>query len=465
MQLPNLTHDQIRARCTEQSFTRGLEYFHAGAIGNPVLHGWTLSATCQGTGPVPYRVTVEFMPTTIAATSCSCPYEYDGECKHVVALLLTYIETPEIIYDIDTLLATLAEKPKSSLLQIISELLKRDPTLAPVVSIYADMAAQTELDRTPTAHKPTVSTTIQVYSERVDRIFGQDFLEQHQLRDVLIQLAKLRQHAESLVQLGEPEFALIILHALIRQSIVRYSDTLQRGELPQFVNKCAKTFAQIAANVQQSTEILEHCRMLLRLSFDGAPVFTLLLTRLLEQLCPGQETADLQTTIEQHLDESPDRQAHVCLLLALYAQTNRTEDYLRFSKSEGENYRLIYTLFTHQRDDVAWKTMEEFSLSVDEYWCLLDSTIPSRIPEFTDKLLTLLSNQEPHTAILLYQKLVEQTTLSRKREGYAQVQKYLMELKILYQYLDQESQWTVYLVDFRKRHSRKRLLLQIISEL
>ena len=39
MQLPQLTLDQIRCRCTEQRFERGLAYFHDGAIGNPVLHG------------------------------------------------------------------------------------------------------------------------------------------------------------------------------------------------------------------------------------------------------------------------------------------------------------------------------------------------------------------------------------------------------------------------------------------
>lgn len=465
MQRPHLTHDQIRSRCTEQSFTRGLEYFHAGAIGNPVLHGWTLSATCQGTEPTPYRVSVEFIPTTIAATACSCPYDYDGECKHVVALLLTYIEAPEIIYDIDTLLATLAEKPKSSLLQIISELLKRTPMLAPVALTYADMAEQTESEITPVPDKLTVYATVRVYSERVDRIFGRDFLEQHQLRAVLIQLERLRQHAESLVQLGEPEFALIILHALIHQSIFRYPDTLQSGELPRFVNKCAKTFAQIAGNVQKPTEILEHCRMLLRLSFDGAPVFTLLLTRLLEQLCPGQETADLQTTIEQRLDESPDRQAHVHLLLALYAQASRTEDYLRFSESEGENYPLIHALFTHQHDDAGWKAIEEFSLSVDEYWCLLQSPIEKHVSRFTEKLFTVLRQREPDTAIILYQKFIEQTILSRKREDYEKVQGYLIELRALYEHLGRKDQWTVYLTHFQNKHVRKRLLLQIISEI
>ncbi len=79
MQLPKLTLHQIRSRCTEQSFERGLEYFHAGAIGNPVLQDWTLSATCQGSYPKPYRTSVELMLTGIAATRCSCPYDADGD--------------------------------------------------------------------------------------------------------------------------------------------------------------------------------------------------------------------------------------------------------------------------------------------------------------------------------------------------------------------------------------------------
>ena len=346
-----------------------------------------------------------------------------------------------------------------------SVLLKRMPTLAPVVLSYADMTEQTELDITPTEHKPTLSAIVKVYSERVDHIFGRDFLEQHQLRNVLIQLEKLRQHAESLGHCGEPEFALIILYALIRQSIARYPDTLQKGELPRFVNKCTKTFAQIAVNIQQPVEILEYCRMLLQLSFDGEPVFTLPLIRLLEQICSAQETSDLQTTIEQHLDESPDRQAHVRLLLALYAQANKAEEYLRFSKSEGENYQLIHTLFTHQHDDAAWKALEEFTLSVDEYWCLLQSSIAKRISQFAEKLFKPIRHRKPDTAIILYQKCIEQTTLSRKQESYERVQKYLIDLKNLYQHLDQEDQWVVYVTLFRKRHSRKRLLLQIIADI
>ena len=460
MQLPQLTPHQIRSRCTAQSFERGLEYFHAGAIGNPVLQDWRLSARCQGSLPRPYRTSVELMPTGIAATRCSCPYDAEGDCKHIVALLLTYIEAPETICRIDDLLATLALKPKSSLLQIISELLKRNPQLAPIVQVDADMPdTPPHLGQLP---------LVEIYKERIDQIFGSGFLEQHQLRDVLVQLEKLVQHTQSLAQVGETEFALAILHALIHQSIVRYADTLQRGELPQFVNKCTKAFAHIAVtgdgNLRRvPATFSEHCKMLLQLSFDAEQVFTPFLTHLIEQLCLTGDTTDLQLMIERHLDVCLDRQAYVRLLLVLYLRAGKTDAYLCLARSEGEYYLLIHALFTNQKDDVAWETLRECSLSVDEHWALLNGPIAKRILNFTDKLLTLLSHHDPNTAVPLYHKLIEQNVLARKRENYEKVREYLTALKVLYQRCHQEDQWDIYLRYFCEQHTRKRLLLQIID--
>lgn len=471
MPLPTLTRDQIRQRCTGQSFERGSEYFHTGAIGNPGLHDWTLSAMCHGSDPTPYRVAVELMPMTIADTSCSCPYNGQGDCKHIVALLLTYTEAPELIFSIDTLLDMLAEKPKGNLIHVISELLKRTPALARAARLYADMPGESDLEMEHTAHKRTVYRTVKVYRKKIDHIFGRDFLEQHRLRQVLAQLEDLVQHAQSLTELSETGFAMSMLHALIHQSIIRYPDTLQKNELPQFVRKCTNVFAQIAVNAQASTAtgfstatLLEHCQMLLDLSFDAEPLFTPHLTRLLEKLCAIQAPTDLQTTIEQRLDGSPNRQAHVQLLFTLYSHADRTEDYLRLARCEGESYRLIHGHFTLRHDAAAWQAIEEFSLSGDEYWDLLKSPIVSRIPKFTDKLLRLVKNHHPNTAIILYQKLIEQATLSQRREGYEKARRYLTELRTLYEHYGQENQWTVYITDFRKRHALKRLLLQMIDE-
>ena len=478
MQLPNLTIDHIRQRCTAQSFTRGTEYFHDGAIGTPVLHGYTLSAACYGTDIEPYRVSVELMPTGIATTCCSCPYDGDsggyGDCKHIVALLLTYLHTPDIITSIDAVITTLSEKPKEHLLRIISEMLSRRPDLVPITQVYADMTEEPGPETVSTAHELTDCPIVTVYRERIDRIFGPDFLERHQLRNVLIQLEGLVAQAASLSEVGETEFALSILHALIHQSIVRYPDTLQKQELPRFVKKCATTFAEIAIEAQELASIgrgieaipipfLEHHQMLLELSFEAEPVFTPLLTRLLEQYSTLSESADLQATIEQRLDESPDRQAHVQLLFAFYSQSDRIGDCLRLARRERENYLLIHTLFTHQQDAAAWQALETHPLSVDEHWCLLESPIATRIRGFTDKLIEHVRHYDPDTAIVLYHKLIEKTVLSRKREDYEKTRDYLTDLRTLYTQCDQESEWTHYLTTLRKRHARKRLLLEIIE--
>ena len=462
MELPELAQIHIQERCTEQSYLRGLDYFYDGAIGNPTLHDYTLSATCEGTEIEPYRVTVELTPTGIAAADCSCLYDWGGDCKHIVALLLTYVQEPDTILSLESLFAALAEKPKSSLLQVISELLKRAPELAPIAQEYVDIPAA------PSRSESLPFVTI--YREQIDRFFGDGFLEQHQLHDVLIQLEDLRQHAASLAQLGETERALSLLHALIYQSIERYPDTLQHNELPQFVNKCTKAFTQIIANAQGSVAIQEHCRILLRLSFDAEGIFTSLLTDFLEQLCVGEETSwevdtsELEAEIEEYLDESPDRGAHVRLLLELYLESDRTEDYLQLARSEGESYRLIHRLFGLRRSNAGWKALEEFPLSVDEYWDLLQDSTSQRVPAFTEKLLNLLKSRQTETAIALYQRLIEHTVLSRKRADYQEVQEYLTQLKECYQHRNREHQWSAYLTDFRTRHNRKRMLLKIIAK-
>ena len=333
MESPQITPDQIQQRCTEQSFTRGLEYFHDGAIGNPTLHGYTLSATCEGTDIDPYHVTVELMPTGISSAYCSCPYDWEGDCKHIVALLLTYVDAPDTILSLEPLFATLEAQPKSSLLQIISELLKYAPELAPIVQASSDIPG--------TLQESGSLPLVAVYQEQINSIFRDSFIEQHQFDRGFTQLEVLQQKAELLGQQGKTEYALSILHALIHQSVVHYSDTSQKNGLLEFVEECLISFAEIAVDAPESITILEHCRMLLRLSFDAEQVFTPLLTSSIAELCWRQEIADLPTAIEQDLieqglDKSLDRQAHVQLLLTLYFQAGRTEDYRRLAQSEGK---------------------------------------------------------------------------------------------------------------------------------
>ena len=465
MQYPNITEDQIQERCTKQVFSRGEGYFYNEAIENAIFHDWTLSANCYGSEDTPYRVSVELTSTGIADAECSCPYDWGGDCKHIVALLLTYVHEIDEIHSIEPVLTAIAEKPKATLLRIISELLKREPALVPIVETYTDGVAESQFGDTPTASASTVvaSATTTTYREQIDRLFGDGFLEQHQLHKVIAQLTELGKHAESLAQAGATEFALSILYALIHQSIVRYEDTLQSPELPRFVRTCTTQFIQIADTLQEPTALREYHQPLLGLSFEAEAAFTPHLIQLLKQLSATQDATELQTAIEQRLDESRDRQTHVQFLLYLHLNNEHIAAAFRLARREAAAAAFISLLLEHQDEDTVWEALEEFSLTIEEYWDVLKNPLANRIPNFTEQLLTLVEGHRPETAIMLYQGLIEQVLTSRKRTDYKTVQHYLTEAQKLYQHLNQESQWKAYLKVLRERHPRKRVLLEMLE--
>ena len=80
--------DAIRAKVTEQSYDRGVNYYHASAVESATMRGDQLFATVQGSEWDPYHVIVTFTGDDFTA-SCTCPYDWGGYCKHVVAVFIT----------------------------------------------------------------------------------------------------------------------------------------------------------------------------------------------------------------------------------------------------------------------------------------------------------------------------------------------------------------------------------------
>ena len=90
-----MTEEHVRSLATSKSFERGVRYFLRGAIFNQVIYGMELRALCKGSAPEPYKLKVSLTEDGIDDLYCSCPYSGAGICKHLVALLLTYINKPE----------------------------------------------------------------------------------------------------------------------------------------------------------------------------------------------------------------------------------------------------------------------------------------------------------------------------------------------------------------------------------
>src|SRR5947209_4781571 len=135
--VPRLTEAQVRKLASQQSFERGKGYYRDGAILEPVRQGLELRAQCEGSEDEPYEVSATIEPHGIAEVSCACPYDWGGACKHIVALLLTYVHKPQAFRVIPPLEALLAKSSREQLIALIGELVKRAPGLVSVVELAA----------------------------------------------------------------------------------------------------------------------------------------------------------------------------------------------------------------------------------------------------------------------------------------------------------------------------------------
>ncbi len=133
MTMPDLTEGMVRQGATAESFNRGRQYVDQGAVVSLVRRGDTLQAEVEGSEPVPYRVGVTFDAAGVTSAACSCPYTYGGWCKHIVAALLAYINTPQEIEERPPLTELLSGLDRAALQDLLLGLAARDPDLADAI--------------------------------------------------------------------------------------------------------------------------------------------------------------------------------------------------------------------------------------------------------------------------------------------------------------------------------------------
>jgi uncharacterized Zn finger protein len=223
--LPPLTEADIRTLASAQSFERGTSYFHDGAICDPVRQGMELHAACEGSQYDPYHVSVTLTIDGIGKTSCTCPYDWGGLCKHVVAFLLTYVHTPQAFRVLPPLATLLAHRSTADLITIIGTMLEREPSLMAVVELSATIQQDNPLDR-------------EASRKRVRRALCQDTL-----RTMERELQALQDSADRLAQAGEWRNAGTVYEVLLTETVSQYGNELRMldedGAIALMTDACA----------------------------------------------------------------------------------------------------------------------------------------------------------------------------------------------------------------------------------
>jgi uncharacterized Zn finger protein len=210
--LPRLTEAHVRELASEKSFDRGESYYHDGSILEPVRQERELRAQCQGSDYEPYQVSAALSKSGIAETSCTCPYDYGGICKHIVALLLTYIHEPQSFRPIPPLSVLLAGRSREELIALIGEVIKREPGLLSLVELSV------ETEQAARGNPPDVS----VYRRQTRRALRHE--SEHVVEK---ELRTLREAAARSAKAGDWLNAGAIYHAVLDEAVRGYDDILR----------------------------------------------------------------------------------------------------------------------------------------------------------------------------------------------------------------------------------------------
>jgi len=146
---PDLTMEDIQAWVGQASYRKGDSYFHQGAIIEPRQQGMMLKAHCLGSSAPSYRVQATLDEEGIAEANCSCPVGAGSQCKHIAALLLTWLNNPEAFEENADLETSLEQRSKPELIVLIRQMLQRYPELEYLLELPSPAAATSQADINP----------------------------------------------------------------------------------------------------------------------------------------------------------------------------------------------------------------------------------------------------------------------------------------------------------------------------
>ncbi len=251
--LPKLTQAAIQSLFSEQTFGRGQDYYTNGAVLEAARRGSTLLAEVEGSSYAPYRVTVELDAGGVVDANCTCPYDWGGYCKHIAAVLLTYIHKPDEFVEQRSVESLLAGLDSTTLADLLKNLLARHPHL--IDWVEGQLSAHRERARPP-SEKGAAPRRRQApldptpFRRQVNRVLHSlDSLGPSEaywgVSGIAEQLEQIVEQAQPFVEAGDGRNALVILDVVASAYVeqwIEFDDS--DGYLGGFFSDLGSAFAE-----------------------------------------------------------------------------------------------------------------------------------------------------------------------------------------------------------------------------
>ena len=223
MSFPSISLKFIQNNTTAQSFERGDNYCRSGAVEQITQRENILRALVNGSEPGAYQVTIPFDAAGITSARCSCPYSFEGWCKHVVATLLVCNHQPELIEIRPSLDELLDRLDLNQTRKIICKLLADRPELVETLDSEINSLVPIAPTRSSKPKKARhTSIDSKIYRRQISDILQgalRGWEEGYEDDSIVADIGKMVEEAAAFSLVGDGESAILILEGITQGCI------------------------------------------------------------------------------------------------------------------------------------------------------------------------------------------------------------------------------------------------------
>ena len=353
MKIPTIREDIIRHHATAQSFSRGETYYQNGAVTALTQRGNVLMASVEGSDLEPYHTTIQFDAGGITQASCTCPYDFEGWCKHIVATLLRCVHQPHTIEARPTLEQLLDRLNHVQTQRLIQELVAEQPNLIDAIDYHVNQIITPV--STPKPAKVPRQTAIDPapFRRQVKQILreGLRYLEEGWEEDPISDaLIEVIDKAQAFTEQGDGNSAIVILEAITSTCANEFDDLANYGADTDAISDAlndAWTEAILTAELTEEQKVdlevmLQEWQDLLDTNFDMS----------LAALHQGWDYPPLQQVLQGNITErgiwegEPPHYADDLALIRLHIldRQGRNQEYLYLAEAEQQTTQYLTKL-------------------------------------------------------------------------------------------------------------------------
>ncbi|WP_189524946.1 SWIM zinc finger family protein [Nostoc sp. 'Peltigera membranacea cyanobiont' 232] len=379
MSIPQITEFTIRRHANTKSFQRGEAYYEAGAVNAVTQRGHLLQAEVAGTEDRPYHVNLSFDDSGLTSANCTCAYNFDGWCKHIVATMLVCARESENIEQRPTLEQLLDRLDRSQTQRLLQELVKEYPPLIEAIDRHVGwmtnpMVEQTtiRLVRRLTIDPAPIRRQVRQIIRDAVRYFEEGCEEDPIAEDLL----NVVQTAVDFSERGEGENAIAILEAITFTCVENWDDIADYGaENDEIVGELNQAWCEAILTAELTPEEKVDIQINLEAWQDEWNAdFGLVM----EALRQGWDYPPLLQVLQGNITERgaweedvPDYADDLALIrLKILEGQERYQEYLYLAKAEGQTQQYLTMLGRLGRVEEAIDAAQTQMNSMEEAFAL-----------------------------------------------------------------------------------------------